>query len=208
MKLIGEGRIGRIFQVNYRAAHAGPAAAGCSPAFVDWLCDPQRNGGGALIDYCSYGAALTCLLLGLPSRVTAVSARLGDKALAAEDNAVLLMEHARALSQATASWTQVGHLTSYEPAFYGTEGTLIVRADGLWLATPRNEDGTRLEVPEPPAPMSSSAAFFTSHVLSREPIAGLCSAETGLATQQVLEAALLSSREHRSVALPIASRDD
>ena len=65
LRLAAEGRIGRVFQVNYRAAHAGPREIGCSEAFSDWLLDPVRNGGGALVDYCSYGAALVCHLLGL-----------------------------------------------------------------------------------------------------------------------------------------------
>ena len=203
LKLVAEGRIGRPFQVAYRAAHAGPAEAGCSPAFVEWLCDPHRNGAGALIDYCSYGAALTCLLLGLPERVTAVAGHLGGSGLPAEDNAVLLMEHDGAISQSTASWTQIGHMTSYVPLFYGDEGTLAVQADGLWLATREHEEGIRLEVPEPEAVLTSSAALFTDHVRSREPIEGLCSADVGLATQHVLEAGLLSSRLRCAVQLPL-----
>src|SRR3712207_8411651 len=79
------------------------------------------------MDYCCYGAAMACLLLGLPSRVTAMAARLRKVDLPAEDNAVLIMQHARALSTSTASWTQIGHLTSYVPMFYGSEGTLVVQ---------------------------------------------------------------------------------
>ncbi|MBJ7599996.1 MAG: gfo/Idh/MocA family oxidoreductase [Candidatus Nephthysia bennettiae] len=203
LKLVAEGFIGTPFQVTYRAAHAGPAEAGCSPAFVEWLSDPHKNGAGALMDYCSYGAALTCLLLGLPARVTAVSGRLRKADLDAEDNAVLLMEHQGAISQSTASWTQIGHLTSYIPVFYGDEGTLLVERDGVRLATRQHQDGLRVEVPKPAADLSSSAAFFTAHIRSRDPIEGLCSAETGVATQHVLEAGLLSSRRRCAVQLPL-----
>ncbi|MDQ6741418.1 MAG: gfo/Idh/MocA family oxidoreductase, partial [Candidatus Dormibacteraeota bacterium] len=144
-----------------------------------------------------------CLLLGLPLRVTAVSGRLGAAGLQAEDNAVLLMEHDRAISQSTASWTQVGHMTSYVPMFYGDEGTLVVGPDRLVLATREHEDGISLEVPEPEARLSSSGALFTEHVRSREPIEGLCSADVGVATQHVLEAGLLSSRLGCTVQLPL-----
>jgi predicted dehydrogenase len=64
LNLIAAGRIGSVWQVNYRAAHAGPRELGCSPFFCEWLYDPRRNGAGALMDYCCYGAALTCALLG------------------------------------------------------------------------------------------------------------------------------------------------
>jgi hypothetical protein len=57
-----------------------------------------------------------------------------------------------------------------------------------------------VEVPKPAAGLSSSAAFFTAHVRSREPIEGLCSTEIGVAT---LEAGLLSSRRRCAVQLPL-----
>src|SRR5262245_1021298 len=112
LTLIDQARIGEVFQVNYRSAHAGPRELGCSPYFSEWLYDPRRNGAGALMDYCCYGAALTCQLLGLPARVTGVSGRIAKPDLMAEDNAVLVMQHARAISTSTASWTQIGYMTS------------------------------------------------------------------------------------------------
>jgi predicted dehydrogenase len=99
---------------------------GCSPQFVDWLYDPYRNGAGVIMDYCCYGAALTCMFLGLPNRVSTIAGRLRKSDLPAEDNAVMIMQHATAISTATASWTQSGHMTSYEPILYGDKGTLTV----------------------------------------------------------------------------------
>ena len=57
--------------LSHRGGHAGPREYGCSPEFVDWLYDPRRNGAGALVDYCGYGALLCRLLLGRPHAVTA-----------------------------------------------------------------------------------------------------------------------------------------
>jgi len=202
-RLIEEGRIGDVFQVNYRAAHAGPRELGCSPYFSEWLYDPERNGAGALMDYCCYGAAMACLLLGLPSRVTAMAARLRKVDLPAEDNAVLIMQHPRALSTSTGSWTQIGNLTSYVPMFYGSEGTLVVQRGQLLLATPEHEEGQALDVPAPPAEQRNSAAFFLSHIRSGEPIKGLCSAEVSLHAQEVLEAGMLSVEQGRAVSLPL-----
>ncbi|NWG19258.1 MAG: Gfo/Idh/MocA family oxidoreductase [Chloroflexi bacterium] len=204
-RLIGEGRIGQIWQVNYRSAHSGPRELGCSPFFSEWLYDPRRNGAGALMDYCCYGAALTCALLGLPSRVTAMSGRLWKPDLPAEDNAVILMQHARAISTSTASWTQIGDMTSYEPMIYGSEGTIHIRGHGkeLWLADREHRDGIQLDVPELPAGMRHSAEYFLGHVRSGEPITGLCSAEVGVMAQEVLEAGILAAAEGRMVSLPL-----
>lgn len=202
-QLIHEGSIGELFQVNYRSAHEGPRELGCSPYFSGWLYDPRLNGGGALMDYCCYGAAMACSLLGLPSRVTAVSSRLCKADLPAEDNAVLIMQHARALSTATASWTQVGHLTSYVPMFYGSEGTLVVEGDTVRLATRDHDLGQIVSVPDLPIGERSSAEFFLSHIREGSPIEGLCSPEIGLMAQEVVEAGLLSARQGCSVSLPL-----
>jgi predicted dehydrogenase len=203
LRLIATGMIGAVYQVNYRAAHAGPRELGCSPFFSEWLYDPERNGAGALMDYCCYGCALTCLLLGLPSQVTAVAARLRKPDLPADDNAVLIMQHPGAISTSTASWTQSGHMTSYEPMIYGSSGTLVVRGDGqqLFLANEAHPDGIALEVP-PPA-YHNATAFFLDHLRNGTPIGGLCSGEVGLMAQQTLEAGILAATEGRAVSLPL-----
>ena len=155
------------------------------------------------MDYCCYGAAMACLLLGQPSRVTAVSGRLRKIDLPAEDNAVLIMQHAAAISTSTASWTQIGHLSSYVPIFYGSEGTLVVQGKQLLLATNENEDGEPVEVPLPLAEERNSAEFFLSHIRSGKPIEGLCSPEVSLLAQEVLEAGLLSAEQGCTVSLPL-----
>jgi len=203
LQLVDTGRIGEVFQVNYRSAHAGPRELGCSPYFSEWLYDPQRNGAGALMDYCCYGAALTCRLLGLPARVTAVSGRLRKVDLPAEDNAVLIMQHARAISTSTASWTQIGHMSSYIPMIYGSAGTLILEHGEVWLADTEHEDGVKLDLPPPIAGQANSAEYFLGHIRSGEPITGLCGADVGLMAQEVLEAGLHSAAEGRTVSLPL-----
>jgi predicted dehydrogenase len=204
-RMIEAGEIGEIFQVTYRSAHGGPRELGCSPYFSEWLYDPERNGAGALMDYCCYGAAMTCLLLGLPARVTALAARLRKVDLPAEDNAVLLMQHPRALSSTTASWTQIGHLTSYVPMFYGSEGTLVIQNEQLLHATRENDMGQPIDIPAQPAHMRNSAEFFIHHIRTGAPITGLCSPEVGLQAQEVLEAGLRSVEQGCAISLPLTT---
>ncbi|HMP41164.1 MAG TPA: Gfo/Idh/MocA family oxidoreductase [Roseiflexaceae bacterium] len=205
LQLINAGRIGQVFQVNYRSAHGGPRELGCSTYFAEWLYDPRRNGAGALMDYCCYGAALTCALLGLPARVSAVSGRLFKPDLPSEDNAVLVMQHARAISTSTASWTQSGEMTSYEPMIYGTTGTIMVRNHGseLWLANDEHPNGIALEVPAIPAGSRDTAEYFVRHIRAGEQVRGLCSPEVGLMAQEVLEAGILAAAEERTISLPL-----
>ena len=152
---------------------------------------------------CCYGAALTCPLLGLPARVTAVSGRLRKVDLPAEANAVLIMQHARAISTSTASWTQIGHMSSYIPMIYGSAGTLILQNREVWLADAAHEDGVKLDLPPPITGQANSAEYFLGHIRSGEPITGLCGADVGLMAQEVLEAGLRSAAEGRTVSLPL-----
>ena len=41
---------------------------GCTPYFYNWLYDAKRNGAGALMDYCCYGADMAAHWLGRPEQ--------------------------------------------------------------------------------------------------------------------------------------------
>src|SRR5262245_10121664 len=92
-----DGVVGDPVQVSHRGGHAGPREFGCSPQFSEWLYDPKRNGGGALVAYCGYGALLCRLVLGQPTAVMAVTLPPRKPDLTAEDNAVVVLSYPRAL---------------------------------------------------------------------------------------------------------------
>ncbi|MBI5772479.1 MAG: Gfo/Idh/MocA family oxidoreductase [Verrucomicrobia bacterium] len=204
--LAAAGKIGRVWQVKYRAAHNGPREMGASKYFCDWLYDQERNGGGAFIDYCCYGAALARLLLGRPRRVTAVAGRLCKGDMRAEDNAVLLMSYPHALAVAEASWTQIGYLTTYVTAIYGTTGTLLVEpgaAGRLLLATKNNPTGAPVKVPPSPAHLKNATAHFIHCLRTGGEFHPLCSARVGRDAQEILEFGMRSVKQGRGVALPL-----
>jgi predicted dehydrogenase len=198
------GDLGELWQVKYRAAHAGPKELGCSPYFCDWLFNREQNGGGALIDYCCYGAALSRLLLGVPSRVTAVARRLCKEEIPVEDNAMLLMTYPRALSLAEGSWTQIGNLSSYVTMIHGTTGTLQVNPDGRLLhATTAQPDGMSVKVPKPAPHMRHASAHFLYCLATGQAFTGLCSDRVGRDAQEILEAGLRAANAGAEVSLPL-----
>lgn len=203
LSMIRRGKIGNIYQVNYRAAHCGPRELGCSPQFVDWLYDPYRNGAGVIMDYCCYGAALTCMFLGLPNRVSTIAGRLRKSDLPAEDNAVMIMQHATAISTATASWTQSGHMTSYEPIFYGDKGTLMASNGKLYLADAEEDKGVGVRFPALGEGMRDPLDHFAAVIRNEVPLMELCSGEVALMAQQVLSAGILSANTNQVVSLPL-----
>jgi predicted dehydrogenase len=203
VKMVREGEIGQVWQVHYRSAHAGPKEFGCTPYFYNWLYDREKNGAGALIDYCCYGAAMTRDLMGQPTRVTAMAGRYQKDYVEVDDNAVILMGYHHGLAISEASWTQVGNLTSYVPTFYGSEGTLVVQGDKLQLATHSEPNGRMIDVPEPPPETRSGTAYFLSRILKELPVEGICSAEVSRDAQEILEAGLISAATGQEVSLPL-----
>lgn len=200
------GEIGQLFQTKYRSAHAGPKELGCTPHFYNWLYDAQLNGAGATMDYCCYGAALARYLLGQPSRVNGTVGHCLKDYITLDDNAIIVMQWPRAIAISEASWTQIGHLTSYYAAIYGSEGTLVVEpgAKGrLLLANAAHEDGIEVDVPPLPAAMRNATEFFLSRISQGLPIDGICSAEVSRDAQEILEAGLISAQEGRAISLPL-----
>jgi len=201
--LTKRGKVGNVFSVNYRSAHCGPRELGCSPHFVGWLYDPTLNGAGAYMDYCCYGAALDCMLVGMPSRVTAVAGRLRKIDLAAEDNAVMIMQHQHAISTSTASWTQIGHMTSYEPIIYGDKGTLKASLGRLYFSDAAHDLGVQLRVPKLAPGYRFALEHFAAAIRQQVPLMELCSGDVALMAQEVLEAGLISINTNMTVSLPL-----
>jgi predicted dehydrogenase len=186
------GELGQIWQVRYRAAHQGPVELGCSRQFCEWLYDAELNGAGALMDYCCYGAVLAEVILGLPESVSGLRVSTGLKPdLGLEDNAVLLLKYPHALATTEASWTQIGHLTSYSTTIYGSTGTVHIEPgpEGRILhATAECPDGRALQVPAQPEHLSNASTHFLAAI--EDPSLGihpLCEARHGRNAQWILE---------------------
>jgi predicted dehydrogenase len=213
LDLVKSGAVGEPVQLSHRGGHAGPREFGCSPQFCEWLYDPHRNGGGALVDYCGYGAILCRTLLGRPMAVTAVAAHLRKEGLPAEDNAVVILRYPRALALLEGSWTQIGGEPGFAMIVYGDAGTVIVHQpratrEGQRVGTGQVQlvtgAGSRMiDPPALPADERDAPTYFLSRVRDGRPVEGLCAPEVGRDAQEVLAAALRSAATGREVTLPL-----
>jgi len=216
LDLVAGGAVGEVVRFHFRGGHAGPRAFGCSDYFCDWLYDPARNGAGAYVDYCGYGASLARLLLGPAQSATATLARLRQDDIAVDDNAVLTIRWARALAVIEASWTAAGPVTDGGPTIAGTTGTLVVRRQSgrreghiatggaVELFTPAEPDGRLIAPPALPAGERNAVEHFLACLDADRPFHPLVSLALGYDTQELLEAGLLAAHEGRTVSLPLA----
>ena len=93
------------------SGHKGPKKIGVDPEFLDWLTDPESNGGGAITDFGCYGANLmTWLMEGRkPLRVTAITQQLqGENNPKVEDEALILLDSPGLVNLDGTSLVEVG----------------------------------------------------------------------------------------------------
>ncbi len=91
----------------FRHGHPGPVEIGCSEAFLDWLCDPEANGGGAIMDFGCYGANIMTWLMdgSRPESVMATTRSLKPETYpSVDDDATIVLTYPGAVGVVQASW--------------------------------------------------------------------------------------------------------
>jgi predicted dehydrogenase len=192
--------IGEIRKMIVHDGHQGPKEIGCSPDFLNWLTDPVKNGGGALMDFGCYGANLMVWLMDgkAPVSVSAVTHHLKPAIYPkVEDDATILLEYPAATGIIEASWAWPFGIKDFE--VFGTTGYLHA-LNGNVLQQ-RNKDVYE-NISLRPATYSNNIQYL-SDVLSGklDPGHDLSSLENNVIVVRILEAALRSSREGKRIVL-------
>lgn len=214
-RLVDEGRIGRVWQVHHRAGHGGPPAEFMQNGPVSrvgwgWLIEREQNGGGAAIDFCSYGAVLSRWIMGQPSRVMALGGRYAKDFFTVEDNAVMVLGYARGHSICEATWTQPAAPVRMPAMIYGTEGAIAVTGQTELQLANRGRSGERgstetetIAAPPLPEGRRSAPEYFTSCLAHDRPFDGIVSPELSRDAQEILEAGMRSMADGKEVGLPL-----
>jgi predicted dehydrogenase len=201
-RVILSGEIGTLRYFKYRSAHNGPKEIGCDEAFWSWLYDEEKNGAGAFMDYCCYGAAMMARFLGLPEKVLGMRAVLAKDYPIPDDNAIVSAWYRGAHCVAEASWTQVTGYVNGNPYAYGSEGAIALQGGKVHLLKP----GQPVKIYDPPAleaPKRSAPEYFLHCIETGEAIEGTCSASVSRDAQEILEAGLRAAASENVQHLPL-----
>tara|TARA_R110002096_G_scaffold173781_2_gene348003 strand:+ start:162460 stop:163545 length:1086 start_codon:yes stop_codon:yes gene_type:complete len=98
---------GGVTRAVFRHGHKGPKEIGCSDEFLEWLTDPEENGGGAIIDFGCYGANLMTWIMDnqIPQSVTAITRQLKPEVYPnVDDDATIVLGYKDAVGVIQASW--------------------------------------------------------------------------------------------------------
>jgi predicted dehydrogenase len=216
-KLAADNRIGAVWQVHHRAGHGGPPADYMSRDPQSrigwgWLIERELNGGGAFVDFCSYGAVISRWIMGQPSRVVALGGRYSKDFFTVEDNAVLVLGYQRGHSICEGTWTQPAVPNRVPTMIYGVEGSIaITSTTELQIAVP-HPSGERgavkteaLTADALPAHYASGPAYFAHCLLHEKPFEGIVSPEISRDAQEILDAGIESMASGCEVGLPLRS---
>lgn len=196
------GEIGNLFYFKQRSAHNGPKEIGCDPHFWGWLYDEEKNGAGALMDYCCYSADMCARFLGLPSQVTGFRGVFVKDYPVPDDNAIILMKYPHAFGVAEACWTQTVGYASNNPIAYGTLGSIAISGSKVIIQHP-GKDAETIDAPTPQEPHRNGPEYLLHCLESGEPITGFCSAEVSRDAQEILEAGKRAADTGQTMQLPL-----
>jgi predicted dehydrogenase len=202
--IIARGEIGRVWLMRFATGHSGPEEF-CSKEFLEWLLDPKRNGGGAVQDFGTYGAALFCWYFGRPDRVSAVMGRFVKDRYQAEDHAVITVKYdqARIVGTIEGTWASRPGLLSF--SVFGEKGSIFNSLDGgaFRIKTPEFEEPRPLAFAETGRWEEKPLPYFVGRLRDGKPFEGMTDARTARDAQEIVDAAKISAAEGSEVKLPL-----
>jgi predicted dehydrogenase len=213
-RLIDQGTIGQVLQVKWRAGHTGPLGPGAQHAGVSDVAAPMSGpelattwwhqeaaGGGAMLDFCCYGAMVSRWYVGQQAvAAIGMKANLNSHWGDANDNGIILVRFPNAMALLEGSWTTLDHGVPTGPIVYGTTGTLVVerqanRSDGSQIVRlERGHGETTLFEPEPlPQGRTTIAEEYIHHLDTGEPLHPTLGMVFNLEVMAILDAGVRSA---------------
>jgi predicted dehydrogenase len=209
-ELIDAGTIGRVLEVKWRSGHTGPLGPGAAHAGVSEtaapMSGPERGatwwhqtaaGGGAMLDYCCYGALVSRWYIGEQAiAAMGMRANLDSQWGDGDDNAAMIVRFPAAMALLEGSWTTWDHGVPTGPIVYGTTGTLVVESrDGERIVRlERGHGQTTIYAPDPlPEGRTNVAEEFIYHLATGEPLHPTLEAGLNVEVMAILDAGVRSA---------------
>lgn len=189
-RLVDAGEFAPVRKMVFRHGHTGPREIGCSADFLEWLTDPVQNGGGALIDFGCYGAAIsTWLMKGeRPTHVAASAATLKPGVYPkVDDDATIILTYPTATAVLQASWCWTHDVKEMD--VFTERGSIHAgRREALTTRAP-NAPAAAAKPGEVPDSLRDEWTYFRKVVRGECAVDPLSSLELNLVVVEILERA-------------------
>ena len=218
-RLIREGAIGAVREVHYYDGNRGPLRHIADKVEIDaveavrqksesWWYQKEA-GGGSLLDYLGYGTTLGTWFHGgkSPLEVTAVvDEPLG---LSVDEHSITIARYASGLSKFETRWGTFSDPWTLQPqpkcgfVIVGTQGTIASYdyAQTIRIQTNARPEGYDLPVDVLAAPYRNPIEYFLDCIEHHKPVEGPLSPQICRIGQQIVDSAVLSAKEKRTVKL-------
>lgn len=206
--LVEDGVVGRVLKFYYRnGASMGPFSYGQTltpyEKSMEWW-HRESEGGGAMLDYCCYGACLARWFMGKPAvAANGMKANLNSLYGDADDNGVIIARFPDGIATIEGSWTTF-HMAGLNngPLVFGENGTLICQGDKVLVFKDRRSgEPTEIYDSEPiPSHRNNPAKEFinhlekTEHGSAIEPLHITMQPEFNLEAMAILDAGIRSAK--------------
>jgi glucose-fructose oxidoreductase len=218
-RLIDEGRIGEVLEVHYYDGNRGPLyhladKVETTPEQIvrekphSWFYK-REHGGGSLLDYLGYGTTLGTWYHGgeAPIEVTCVVDQ--PEGLEVDEHSVTVARYRRGLSKFETRWGTFTDPWTLQPqpkcgfVIVGTEGTISSYdyEPTVRLQSRAHPEGEVSAADELRPPFQNPIQYVLDCIEKGRPIEGPLSPEISRVGQQIVDSAVLSARERRTVAL-------
>jgi len=196
---VHDNQLGPVQRLIVQYGHQGPKEIGVSKYFGDWLYDPLKNGGGAIMDFGCYGAEWAVWLKGRPTRVSAVTQKLKvDQHNAVDDDATIVLDYPDGTAIIEASWDWPYNMGQVQ--VFGPKGSLLATARDLFSrSTGRQEanaalEGERIALDLPARETSNPISYFVDCIRNNKPIEDPLSMKLNVQVMEILDAARESAQ--------------
>jgi len=196
--------LGSLKKAVFHHGHEGPKEIRVQKEFLEWLTDPAKNGGGAIVDFGCYGANLmTYLMKGAKPISVMANTRTFKPSVypKVDDEATIIVNYPSAQCIIQASWNWPFGRKDME--VYGDSGYVVTKNSHDYFFRNRKSGGEKaLQVNEKDLnvftdPFSWLAAFLRGKIT--EPDYGLYSLENNMTVVRILQAARESAKTGKLV---------
>ena len=208
-KLVSEGIIGKVYRFQYRNQDSlGPFSYGQNMTDrelgLEWW-HQEAAGGGALLDYCSYGSVLSRWYLGVkPLSAYGLKANFNHRFGDAEDYATITVRFPEAVAHLEGTWNTISSGYPTGPIVWGEKGALIVESGNHGknarvciykdrYATTPSEVYNSNDYPLPDGRSNLAEEVF-HHLETGEPLHPTLELYTNLDAASILDAGIRSSK--------------
>lgn len=204
-ELIDAGTIGDVWEVKWRnGASLGPLSYSKGDDAWDDIEKGKEwwhqaaPGGGALLDYCCYGACLSRWYIGEPAvAAIAVRANINSHFGDADDNAIITVRYPNALTILEGTWTTWHTGVPTGPIVYGTTGTMVIDHRELKVYTTRSYEAVEPDLVTEGDPLPEGRATlaeeFIYHLETGEPLHPTLQLEHNIEAMAILDAGIRSA---------------